>query len=760
VSVHGPWRKTACILCSENCGLEVQTEGTRITKVRGDKAHPESRGYLCQKAARLDHYQSHCDRLETPLERQPDGSFRAVSWETAIAGIATRLRGLRDRHGGHSVAYYGGGGQGNHLGGVYGAALRAAIGTPYIYSALAQEKTGDFWVNGQLFGRQTCHVSCDVANAQLVVFLGTNPFQSHGFPRARRVLQELSKASDRTMIVVDPRVTETAAMADVHLQVRPGHDAFVLAALLGTLVQENLYAHGFVATRCSQPESLLEALREVPVDAFAQRAGLAPDVVRDVARRIAAAESVTIRADLGIQQSRHSTLNSYLEKLLFLLSGNFGRPGCNALHSFLIPLIGHSPESDAPSAVRTRVTGMHAISKLFPPNVLPAEIDTEHADRVRAVIVDSANPLVSAADTAAYRAAFEALELCVVIDVALTETAQHAHYVLPASSQFEKAEATFFNLGFPTNSFHLRRPLFPPRAGTLPEPEIYRRLCVALGSMPERFPVLERVARLDRRAPALRLFGVALRAKLALNPHLKPFVGLILYQTLGPLLPNGLAAGAVLWGAASFYATRHADAVRRAGIQGGSAGLGEALFQAVLQGESGTHLSTHRYEDTWSFLRTPDRRIRLAVPALIDELRALADEPSAASDDLPLLLMAGERRAYNANTIFRDPAWRKTDAEGSLWIHPDDADALDLNDGDGVVVVSARGRVQAIVQRNAGLQAGFISLPHGYGMEHPGDAGPRVATGPRINELTSADHCDPRTKTPFHKGVPVRLECR
>ena len=751
------WHKTACILCSENCGLEVRLDGPRIAKVRGDADHVESQGYLCQKAARLDHYQNHADRLSSPLERQADGSFELVSWEHAIAAVAGRLRRLRDTHGGTSLAYYGGGGQGNHLGGVYSSSLRAALGTPYLYSALAQEKTGDFWVNGRLFGRQTCHVSCDVEHAEVVVFLGTTPVQSHGFPRARRVLQALKQDPQRTMVVIDPRVTETAALADRHLRVRPGADAFLLAAILGAIVQADRHDRAFLAERCAQVEPVLAALRAVPVAEFAQRAGVPLEQVQGTAELLASARSLTVRADLGIQQSRHSTLNSYLEKLLFLVTGHFGRPGTNALHTFLIPLIGHSAEPEQAEAVKTQVTGMHAIGKLFPPNVLPAEIDTDHPGRVRGVIVDSANPLVSGADSAAYRAAFERLELCVVIDVALTETARHAHYVLPASSQLEKAEATFFNLGFPTNAFHLRRPVLPPRPGTLPEPEIYRRLSVALGAIPERFPLLERLARLDRRLPRARLFPAALKAKLALNPKLAPHVPMILLRALGPALPEGLEAAAVLWGAAQFYARRHADAVRRAGIHDAGAGLGEALFAAILAGESGTHLSTHLHTDTWSLLRTPDRRVQLAIRPLLDELRALGDEPLAADAEFPLLLMAGERRAYNANTIYRDPAWRKTDAEGALWMHPADAEALALTEGDQVVVESAGGRVEVTLACQDALPRGLVSLPHGYGLEHPGPDGVRVRNGPRINELTAAGHCDPRTKTPYHKGVPVRV---
>ncbi|MHC4391542.1 MAG: molybdopterin-dependent oxidoreductase, partial [Planctomycetota bacterium] len=598
------WAPTACILCSENCGIEVQLEDGHLTRVRGDKAHPDSQGYLCQKAARLDHYQNHTDRLNSPLRRRPGGTYEEIDWDTAIREIADRALALKAAHGGRAFAYYGGGGQGNHLGGVYSGALRAALGTPYLYTALAQEKTGDFWVNGRLFGKQTCHVTADVANAEVVLFCGTNPWQAHGFPRARKVLKEIQADPSRTMIVIDPRRTETADLADVFLQVRPGTDAFLLAALLAVLVREELVDTEFVKQHTTGYEEVEQALRSIPIADFAQRAGVELEQIEAVARVMGAAKSAAVRVDLGVQQSRNSTLNSYLEKLVFLLTGNFAKAGGNNLHTQFVPLIGHSPAaSEVPADSLTAVTKTPPISKLYPPNVLPLEVNNDHPERLRALFVDSANPLVSAADTQAYEEAFERLELSVVIDVALTETARCAHYVLPASSQLEKAEATFFTLGFPDNTFHLRHPILPPLEGTLPEPEIYRRLLVAMGALPERFPVLERVARLDRKRPSLRLFPTALKATLATRPRLQAVASLVLYETLGKALPDRLAAAAVLWPSALHYASKHPEAVKRAGIKDEGAGLGEALFAKILESDRGLVLSEHEHQDVWSMIR-------------------------------------------------------------------------------------------------------------------------------------------------------------
>src|SRR3954465_12547824 len=148
----GDWESTACILCYINCGIEVRRggeDGRRFERIRGDKAHPASRGYTCQKALRLDHYQNGRHRLTSPLRRRDDGTYEEIDWDTAISEIAQRFTAIRAAHGGESIFYYGGGGQGNHLGGGFGAATRAALGSRFSSNALAQEKTGEFWVDGQ-----------------------------------------------------------------------------------------------------------------------------------------------------------------------------------------------------------------------------------------------------------------------------------------------------------------------------------------------------------------------------------------------------------------------------------------------------------------------------------------------------------------------------------------------------------------------------------------------------------------------------------
>lgn len=748
------WQSTACNLCSLNCGVEIQVEDGRFARIRGDRAHPSSQGYVCQKASRLDYYQNHGARLTQPLRRRPDGSFEPIDWDTAIREVAAKLSAIRGEHGGHTIAYYGGGGQGNHLGGAYAVPFRAALGTPYVYNSLAQEKTGDFWVNGELFGRQTCHLTEGIEESAYTIIIGANPWQSHGIPQARKVLQEISKDPSRTLVVVDPRRTRTAELADVHLQVRPGTDAFLMTAMLGVIAQEGLEDREFLERRTMGAEPLLDMLRRVPVDDYSARAGIEPEVVRRVARGFAAAESACTRHDLGIEHSLHSTLNTYLEKLFSILTGNVGVEGGNNLHTQFVPLIGHS-KSPAEGGPKTRVTGMREISKFYPPNILPLEVNTDHPERVRALVVDSSNPMQTAADTGAYEEMMERLELVVAIDVAETETTRCADYVLPAQSQYEKWEATFFTLSFPTNHFHLRRPIVEPAGDTLPEPEIYRRLMVAMGDLPDRFPMLERVAKLHLKAPALGLFPKALGLTLQRNPGLKKLASMVLYSTLGRALPDGAASAAVIWGSCQFYFRRYGTQVRRAGHANA-----EALFRAIVDTGTAVPLSTHEYDEMWELVRHDDGRIQVAIPEMLSELEALAAEPRERRDggEFPFILATGERRSYNANQIIRDPAWRRSDPDGALRVNPADAARLGLEDGGSAMCESRAAAIEVRVAFDDSVQPGCLSIPHGYGMTDPeSDASEGNRIGPRINVLTSSDHCDPLAKTPYHKYVPVRL---
>ena len=746
------WRKTACNLCYINCGIEVMVDEGRIAKVRGDRDNPKSQGYLCNKAARIPFYAHHRDRLTSPLRRRSDGTFEAIDWDTAISEIATRLRGVVERHGGKSVALYGGGGQGNHAGGAYVNAVLRGLGSRHVFNALSQEKTGDFWVNGHLFGSQTCHTAEDVHHCDLLLVIGANPWIAHGFPNARDQLNQIRKDPNRKLIVIDPRRTETAEMADLHLAVRPGGDAFLIGAILATLVQRGALDQDFINRHTEGFAEVAAALRRIPIPAWAAAADIPLAEIERCADMITAAKAMTVRVELGIQQGVNSTLNSYLEKLLIMLTGSFGRKGTNQLHSWLQPLWGNSPnQTFAP-------TDTEVIAGLLPPNLFPQAVLGDHPDRLRCVWVDSSNPANTAANTAEVEKALQALELCVVVDVAMTETARLAHYVLPASSQYEKCEFTLFNFEFPTNYFHVRPGVVPPLEGTLPEPEIYSRLARALGLLPGD-NVLASLR--DAASRSRAAFAAAFRSFMADNPAAAPLGALLLYNTLGASLPEGTAAAGPLWGAALACARRAPEAVRRAlglGREVQDKELGDALFDAIVGARSGTAITTHSYDEVWSLISHPDRKVHLAIPALLDWLGRLDPATAGPAKDYPFILAAGQRRMFNANQIFRDPAWRRDDPDGALLVNARDLASLGAADGEWIAVRSAAGSIVARAKADDSMREGQLALPHGFGQSYPTKDGERLINGPRVNVLTDSTNRDPIAGTPYHKHVAVRLE--
>ena len=439
------------------------------------------------------------------------------------------------------------------------------------------------------------------------------------------------------------------------------------------------------------------------------------------------------------------------------------------LHTHFAALVGgKSTRAVGGVEPSTPVTGHRLVTGLVPCNVIPDEILTDHPDRFRALLVESGNPVHSIADSQRMREALDALDLVVVIDVALTETARCADYVLPAASQFEKWECTFFNLEFPHNYFHLRRPVFEPMEGTLPEPEIHARLCRALGAYnDDDLAPLHAAAAIGRAEYTAALFGLA-----AERPAMGKLLPVILYETLGPTLRTAdgtVAAGAAaVWGLAQIgrrilgrvgAPRRFQRAGRRfAGRRAVRRAAGQPVRRDVLgrrlrrddaaPGDVATAGSTSssRHCSTSSTRWPPSRR------------RCRPTAPPG--DAFPFVLSAGERRSSTANTIYRDPSWRKNDQQGALRVSPADAERFGLDAGERARVTTKRGSAVAVVEVTDVMRDGHISLPNGLGLGRNGDGSDAVGVAP--NELTSSDDRDWFAGTPLHKHVRARVEpwCR
>ena len=750
------WHSTACILCSINCGIKVQTDGERhITKIIGDKEHPISAGYVCEKAQRLDYYQNGADRLTSPMRRTSDATYEAVDWDTAIAEISARMVAVRDQYGGDKILYYGGGGQGNHVGGAYVDAWLKALGVRYRSNALAQEKTGEFWVAGKMLG---VGAHGDFEHCEVAVFLGKNPWQSHGFARARAVIRQIAKDPNRCMIVIDPRRSETADKADYHLAVKPGTDAWLMAAMIGLLAQRDWVDHEWMARHTSGFEDIEPALMRIDVNECAELCGIDIQLIEEVTKRIAVADSVSFFEDLGVQMSIHSTLVSYLERLVWLTTGNYGREGtANAFVPFLS--LGKASKGQlggGGSAIArvSPVAGAKIITGLIPCNVIPEEILTDHPDRYRAMIIQSGNPVHSLADSQRMREAVRALEFSVAIDVAMTETAREVDYVLPATSQFEKAEATFFNIEFPDNAFHLRQPLFQPRPGALDEAEIIARLLESMGELGEKD---YRALRMAAKA-GLTAFATTFLAQMTVKPKLMKYVAPILYRTLGPTLPDGMQSAAVIWGLCLSYVQSFPEPAKRAGFGGPLPIAANRLFKTIINSPSGVIYARSTHEESRTAIRRAGNRINLNIPEMLAALQDAMSEPPMQDTEYPFVLSAGERRTDTANTAIRDTDWHSKGLYGALRISPKDAESIGCETGDTLRLSTRRASADVVVEVSEMMSPGHVSLPNGTGVDYTDATGRQQRRGVAPNEFTDASSRDFLAGTPWHKHIPARLE--
>ena len=741
----GTIHKTGCVLCAQNCGLEVEAENNRIVKVKPDKSNVKSEGYFCRKGMNIAYHQHNADRLKYPLKRVAE-SFERISWDQAIDEIASKLKSIVGQYGPRSFAYMGGGGQGCHLEAAFGLRLMRGLGSQYQYSALAQEFAGAFWVCGRTHGRQYLHDQPDVNQTDLLLVMGWNGMQSHQIPQAPRQLQRLAKDPDKMLIVIDPRLSETAKIADIHLPIRPGTDALLLKAMISIILKEGWENKAYLENHTSGFEQVKSLFHDFDVRAAIKTCGLDFDQVREVSRLYATRKS-SLRYDLGIFMGRHSGLNSYLIVILQAICGRLCAEGGNVINGHMMPMGPHTDERN-PKIWRTVATNSFPVCGSFPPNVMPEEILSNHPERLRAVIVTNANPLRSYADTTEYENAFRSLDLLVTAELAMTETAALYHYVLPSRTGYESWDSTFFPMTYPGIHFQMRRPIIEPDGEQMELGEIHLRIADKLGLIPPIPESLYKAAYESHAAFANALMEYAMTEPKALKAM--PF---ILGKTLGKAM--GSVHLAALWGMLQVAPKSFQENAARTGFKPGPT-LGEEIFQQIIDHPEGIWVGKIDPENNFAEIKTEDKKINLHIPELLDELKALdvANEEAALVMDtkFPLILMAGRHMSTNANTLMRDPAWNEGKRVCTLAMHPNDAASLKLTDGQQVRVITEAGSEEIELEVSDTAHIGHVVIPHGFGLVYNGRK-----YGANVNRLTKNTHRD-QFGTPIHRYVPCRVE--
>jgi len=741
----GTIHKTGCVLCAQNCGLEIEVENNRIVKVKPDKSNARSEGYFCRKGMNVAYHQHNADRLKYPLKKVGD-KFERISWDQAIDEIATKLKSIIGQYGPRSFAYMGGGGQGCHFEAAFGVRLMRGLGSQYQYNALAQEFAGAFWVCGRTHGKQYLHDGPDVSNTDVLLTFGWNGMQSHQIPQAPRQLQRLSKDPDKMLIVVDPRLSETAKIANIHLRIRPGTDALLIKTMIAIILAEGWENKDYLANRTSGFDQVKSYFENFDVHAALKTCDLDFDQVREVAKAYATRKS-SLRYDLGIFMGRHSGLNSYLIVILQSICGRLCMPGGNIIPGHMMPLGSHTDERN-PKVWRTVATNSFPVCGAFPPNVMPEEILSDHPERLRAVFVTGLNPLRSYADTTAYEKAFQRLDLLVTAEIAMTETAALSHYILPSRTGYESWDGTFFPMTYPGIFFQMRRPIIEPEGEPLEQGEIDLRLADKLGLIP---PIPESLYQAAFESHAA--FAKALMEYAVTEPRALKSMPFILGKTLGKAM--GSVHLAALWGMLQVAPKSFHENAARAGFTPGPA-LGEEIFQKIVDHPEGIWVGKVDPEKNFAEIKTQDGKTDLYIPELLDELKTIeaAREEAALvmSPEFPLILMAGRHISTNANTLMRDPAWNEGKRTCTLAMHPADAEVLNLKDGQQVKVTTEAGSEEIDLEITDTARKGHVVIPHGFGMVYNG-----VKYGANVNRLTKNTHRD-QFGTPIHRFVPCRVE--
>ncbi len=740
------WHKTGCVLCAQNCGLEVLVEDNRMVKVRPDRDNPRSRGYVCRKGLNVLYHQYPKERLTEPLKKTGN-RFVSISWEQAIDEIAGKLKGLVGRFGPRCLAYMGGGAQGGHMEAAFGLGLLRAMGSQYYYSSAGQEFCGSWWVFGRLLGKQYNVAIPDEHTADMLVGWGWNGMMSHQMPRARKVLKGFSKDPERLLAVIDPRKSETAAIADLHLAVRPGTDALLAKAMIAVILEEGWENREYIERHVAGWDRICGWFEDFDAKAAIRVCELEVDRVRELCRLLTT-RRWCLHPDLGIYMGRHSTLNSYLLCLLGAACGIFGVRGGNVIPGMVMPMGFHADERN-PKTWRTVETDLPPVAAgSFPPAAMPEEILSDHPQRLRAVCVSACNPLRAYPDTTAYEKAFGRLDLLVVNDIVMSETARLAHYVLPCRSFYESWDGTFFPWTYPEVFFQLRRPVVTPPGQCLEAAQIFTRLAKKLNLLPEIPEGLKKAAQGDRLT-----FGLHLMDWVGKEPRALSVMPFVLAETLGKAWDS--AARAALWGMLMTAPKAFRENAARAGFEPGP-DQGDRIFQTLLDKPEGLWVGEADTDDPMAGIKTESGRVEVYIPELENQVCTLDADRERIDlqlpEDFPLILNAGRHMDTNANTLMRNPEWNKGKRACTVAVSREDAEALSLTDGQKVRVTTDAGSETGEVQVSGQVRPGTVLIPHGFGLDYGG-----TITGTNVNRLTRTGHRDPMG-TPLHRFVPCRVE--
>jgi anaerobic selenocysteine-containing dehydrogenase len=704
-----------CPLCEATCGLSVTVDGNRVLGVRGDDADVFSHGFICPKGASLGALHHDPDRLRAPLVRR-DGELVEVSWDEAFAEIDRRLTPIIAEHGRDAVAVYAGNPSVHNTStSLYGPVLYKALNTRNFYTASTVDQLPKHFSAGHMFGHPLTIPVPDLDRTDHLLMLGANPLVSNGSlmtaPDVRGRLKALRERGGK-LVVVDPKRSRTAELADEHHAIRPGTDALLLFALVQTLFAESL-----TNTR-DLPVDGLDEVRTLAEpftpEAVAEHTGIAAGTIRAMARELAAAERAAVYGRIGTTTQAFGTLASWLIDVLNTLTGNLDREG-----GVMFPLAA-AGQANARAAKKrrgfqtgrwqSRVRGLPEVMGELPVATLADEILTPGDGQVRALLTVCGNPCLSTPNSAKLAEALDQLDFMVSLDVYLNETTRHADVVLPGPTPLERPhyDLALYQLAI-RNVANWTPPVLP-------------------AEVPQEWETLLRLTGI--------VMGMGPAADLA---ALDDFVATQMAERYD--VPTGDRRGP----------ERLIDIL----LRGGPYDLTLADLEAAPHGVDLGPLAPRVPE----ILTTESARIQLA-PAPIT-----ADVPRlAAALDTPVngeLLLIGRRQLSSNNSWMHnlEPLVRGSN-RCTVQLNPTDATRLGLVDGGTAVVRSRAGKIEIPVEVTDAIRQGVVSIPHGWGHDVDGIRASvaRAHAGVNTNILADDQLLDVLSGTAALNGIPVEIE--
>jgi len=713
---------TFCRICESSCGLEVTVDGGRVTAIRPDAEHVATAGYACVKGLEQHGIYDSPDRLTSPMKRVGD-RFEPISWKQALREIGAAVRRQRRIHPNRVAMYVGTAAGFSFLHPIFAQGFMQGVGSTSLYATATQDCANKFAAARHVYGFPFLQPFPDLERTRLLVIVGANPVVSRWSfgqvvnPAAK--LREIRARGGR-VVVIDPRVTETAAAAGEHLFIRPGSDVFFYLAFLHEVLKRGGVDEARVRAHTRGLEALEPLVAPWTPERCAEATGIAPDALRALVADYLAADGAALYSSTGVNMGGSGALAFWLQEVINAVTGNLDRPGGTLVGQGLVDFPGFSHRKGVLMRDgRSRVGGLPVVNDALPGGVLADEILTPGEEQVRALFVTGGNPLLTMPNSARLAEAFDDLELLVVVDLFLTETASQADYVLPAVSPLQRPDLPFVFPAFLGMQSHpyvqATRAVVPPVGGQRDEASIYLDLCRASGS-----PLFgSRIAQWTLGALA------TLRSLFSRGPRRVP-------QTLLMSLFLRLAKQ----GSFRRLLRRHPHGRPLPGERAGT-----FLGRRVL---------------------TADGKVDLAPAPLLAEAEALEARFAAATAPATPFKLITRRHVMTHNSWTHNlPRFVSGKRDTNyLYVHPEDAAALGLPDGALADVRSATRVVRVPVAHLDTLMRGVVALPHGWG--HQRARGLTVASathGVNVNLLAAdgPDALEPVSGMARLTGIPVTI---